>query len=258
MATLSRALTVAGFSFMIALTSACGGANVPANGPGAGGSGPAEVGKLAPALSIQSLDGKRAVSLTSLSGKIAIVDFWATWCEPCKKSLPKLEEIAKQSGGTVEVVGISVDDTRTDVATFAKTQGVSYPIGWDENRTQSRRWRVQRMPSTFILDGTGTVRFVHEAYKDDADLIAKEVAQLANEASASKAKTDVASAPEAVSAAPPAVAAVVPPVVEETPVEPEPEAAPAPKPKAKPAAGKKSAPKKKKPNAAPGGKANGV
>jgi cytochrome c biogenesis protein CcmG, thiol:disulfide interchange protein DsbE len=258
MASLSlRALTVTGFSFMIALTSACGGTVGSANSPSAGGSGPAEVGKPAPALVIQSLDGKRDVTLTSLSGKIAIVDFWATWCEPCKKSLPKLDEIAKQSGGKVEVVGISVDDTRDGVATFAKTQGASYPIGWDENRTQSRRWSVQKMPSTYILDGTGTVRFVHEAYKNDADLIAKEIAQLTNEAAA-KAKTDVASAPEPAPVAAPVVAAVAAPPVEETPAEPEVEAAPAPKPKAKPVAGKKGAPKKKKTSAAPGGKANGV
>lgn len=239
-----RALFFVAVSSMIAATSACGGTANPARGPGQGGSGPGEVGRLAPALSIQSLNGKGAVSLTSLSGKIAIVDFWATWCEPCKKSFPKLEELAKQSGGKVAVVGISVDDTRDGVAAFAKAQGASFAIGWDENHTLARRWSVQKMPTTYILDATGTVRFMHEASRDDTDLIAREIAQLANELSASK--TEVASAPQATAAAPPSpvVAAAAPSAPEETP-EPVSDVAPTTKPKAKPA-GKKSPPPKKK------------
>ena len=203
-----RALAVVGLSFMI---SACGGAFGAAQGPG-------EVGKKAPSLSIQSLNGKGDVSLSSLSGKVTIVEFWATWCEPCKKSLTQLEELRKRSGGNVEVIGISVDDTSSGVEDFAKAQGLSFPIAWDENHSLMFRWSVTEMPATFILDGKGRVRFVHEPdkNKDQADLIAREVAQLTDEGSPSDAKTEVAST---ASSATPRVALAVA-VVDATPATP--------------------------------------
>src|SRR3954471_3110738 len=179
------ALHVVGLSFVIALTSACGGGQKHPSSPSAeGASGIAEVGKPAPALSIQTRNGKGNVSLDSLSGKIAVVDFWATWCGPCKKSFPKLEELAKQNAGKVQVVGISGDDSKDGVADWAKAQGATFPIAWDDNHAIAKTWKVEKMPTTYILDGTGTVRFVHEAYHDgEGDVIGKELAQLSSEPS---------------------------------------------------------------------------
>ena len=230
-----RALAVVGLSLMI---SACAGASGPAHGPG-------EVGKAAPALSIQSVNGKGAVSLSSVTGKVVVVGFFATWSDPCKKSLAQLEELAKQNPGKVEVIGIAVDDTSRGIADFAKAQGVTFPVAWDENHTLMWRWSVEKMPSTFILDSKGNVRFTHDTAKDEADLIAREVAQLTNDGSVSNAKTEVASAPvtapssTGTSSSTLAVAVVEPPAPA---AEPEKEVAPPSKP-AKPAA-KKNAPKK--------------
>jgi peroxiredoxin len=218
------------------MISACAGASGLARGAG-------EVGKAAPALSIQSINGKGAVSLSSASGRIAVVGFWATWCEPCKKSLAQLEELSKRSGGKLDVIGISVDDTSNGVAEFAKAQGLSFPIAWDEHHTLMWRWSVEKMPTTYILDGAGTVRFVHETDKDNADLITREIAQLTNEAPVSNAKTEVASAPVTVSTAPQVAVMDAPPPIEEPAVS-QTEAAPTPKPRAKPASAKKGAAKK--------------
>lgn len=204
-----RALAVVALSLVV---SACGGTLGPARGTG-------EVGKLAPALSIQSLNGKGAVSLDALSGQVAIVQFWATWCEPCKTSLTQLEQLSKQSGGRVLVIGISVDDTPRGVADFAKAQGVSFPIAWDENHTLMWRWSVEKMPSTYVLDGKGTVRFVHETKKnkDDGELIAREVAELTNDGSVSSPKVEVASASVPVPAPPvPSTEATPVAAIEET------------------------------------------
>ena len=214
------------------MISACAGASGPARGPG-------EVGKLAPSLTIQSLNGKGAVSLSSMTGKVAIVQFWATWCETCKKSLTQLEEISKQSGGKVEIIGVSVDDTTRGVADFAKAQGVTFPIAWDENHTLMWRWSIEKMPSTYILDGKGTVRFIHEAGKDDGDLITREVAQLTNDGSVTSPKIEVASASVPVPTAPvavPVTATDAPPATsaEETSAPTQNEVAPTPKPRAKP------------------------
>jgi peroxiredoxin len=180
-----RALAIVGISLMI---SACGSAIGAAQGPG-------EVGKKAPSLAIQSLNGKGAVSLSATTGKVTVVAFWATWCEPCKKSLTQLEELRSRSGGSLEVIGISVDDSPSGVAEYAKAQGLSFPIAWDENRSLMFRWSVAAMPATFILDGKGRIRFVHEPEKnkDPAEVIAREVALLTEEGPTSDAKTEVAS-----------------------------------------------------------------
>lgn len=168
------------------LLAACGGSkNPPPMTPSAeteGKGGPAEIGKPAPDLKVATLNGQGSISLESLSGKIAVVDFWATWCGPCKQSFPKLEELAKQNAGTVQVVGISVDDKADGVADFAKANGATFPVGWDEGHAIASRWNVDKMPTTYILDGTGTVRFIHAGYKDgEADEMAKELATLVSE-----------------------------------------------------------------------------
>jgi cytochrome c biogenesis protein CcmG/thiol:disulfide interchange protein DsbE len=245
-----RALAVVGISLMI---SACGSAVGAAQGPG-------EVGKKAPSLAIQSLNGKGEVSLSATTGKVTVVEFWATWCEPCKKSLTQLEELRTKSGGSLEVIGISVDDSPSGVAEYAKAQGISFPIAWDENRSLMFRWSVAEMPATFILDGKGRIRFVHEPdkNKDQADVITREIALLTDEGSPSYAKTEVASVPStapqrvalavAVSDPTPAAPATPTPAtaVEETSSAAAPsEASPASKTRAKPsAAAKKGAAKK--------------
>jgi thiol-disulfide isomerase/thioredoxin len=198
-----------------------------------------------------------------MSGKVAIVQFWATWCEPCKKSLTQLEQLSKESAGKVEVIGISVDDTPRGVADFAKAQGVSFPIAWDENHTLMWRWSVEKMPSTYVLDGKGTVRFVHETKKnrDDSELIAREVAELTSDGSVSSPKIEVASASVPVPAAPVPVMDAPPPApaIEETSAPSPSEAAATAKPRAKPGAAKKSVTKKPttKKSAAPSNKAAG-
>ena len=181
----TRASAVAGVSFVLAVTSACGGNKKPPMTPSTDGdtkTGPAEVGKAAPDLKMETVNGKGSITLDSLSGKIAVVDFWATWCGPCKQSFPKLEELAKQNSGKVQVIGISVDDKSDGVADFAKANGATFPIGWDDGHTIAGRWKVDTMPTTYILDSTGKVRYIHAGYKDgEAEVIAKELQALASE-----------------------------------------------------------------------------
>jgi thiol-disulfide isomerase/thioredoxin len=243
----TRAGAVAVFALLLTAGMGCGGSTPPATTPSAGGDaagGPAEVGKPAPELKFETVNGKGSVTLESLAGKIAVVDFWATWCGPCKQSFPKLEEIAKQNAGKVQVVGISVDDKADGVADFAKANGATFAVGWDDGHTNAGRWKVETMPTTYILDATGKVRFVHAGYKgEEGDLIAKELATLSSEPSSgsgsSGAKSETATADKP-AVEPEKPAEVAPP--------PEPAAAPA-KPTAKKPPAKKPAakpvPKKK-------------
>ena len=195
----TRASAVVGLTFLLGVTSSCGGGKpmpmTPTEGGGASNDkGPAEVGKAAPDLSVKTVNGKGEVTRDSLAGKVAIVDFWATWCGPCKQSFPKLEELAKQNQGKVQVVGISVDDKADGVADFAKSNGATFAIGWDDGHAIANRWKVDSMPTTYILDSSGTVRYIHAGYHDgEAEIIAKELATLSAEPSSGKAKAETAS-----------------------------------------------------------------
>jgi thiol-disulfide isomerase/thioredoxin len=198
MAFSTRAVATVVLSLSVAAVGGCGGGpKKPANSATSsdGKSGPAEVGKPAPELSVDTVNGKGKVSLESLQGKVAVVDFWATWCAPCKQSFPKLEELSKQNPDKLQIVGIAVDDQVDGVADFAKQNGATFAIAWDNGHSIANRWKVDTMPTTYVLDATGTVRYIHAGYHDDeAEKIAKEVATLSSEAGGSSsskiAKTD--------------------------------------------------------------------
>lgn len=195
-----RMSAAVGFSFVLVVSGGivgCGGSKAESHTAASETGGDhLPVGSPAPDLSIQTINGKGKISNDSLKGKIAVVDFWATWCAPCKTSFPKLEELSKKHSGKVEVVGVSVDDEKGGVADFAKENGATFPIGWDEGHSIAERWKVKSMPTTVILDASGNVRHVHAGFHDDEpELIAKELtALLAEPAPAASPKTEVASA----------------------------------------------------------------
>src|ERR1700733_8484712 len=145
---------LAALSFLLPLLPAvaCGGAakhaESPASGDQAAHTGPAEVEKPAPDLSIQPLNGKGDMRLEGLSGKVVVVDFWATWCAPCRKSFPGLEALAKRHGEKVKVVGVSVNDEPDGITDFTKELGTTFPVGWDKGHSIAERWNVSTMPSS--------------------------------------------------------------------------------------------------------------
>ncbi|AKV03679.1 thioredoxin family protein [Labilithrix luteola] len=111
--------------------------------------------------------GKTKLSLARWKGKVVLVDFWATWCEPCKKSFPKLEALrVKWNASGVEVVGVSEDDDPSSIREFAATHGANFPIMWDKGKSIAGRWRPPNMPTTFVVDKKGVVRFLHLGYHE--------------------------------------------------------------------------------------------
>jgi cytochrome c biogenesis protein CcmG/thiol:disulfide interchange protein DsbE len=125
------------------------------------------VGNPAPAFALQSMNTKGSVSMSSLVGQVVIVDFWGTYCEPCKKSFPKLEELyAKYKGSGLTVVGISEDDEKDGIQAFGSSYGAKFPLVWDETKSVAGKWNPGSMPATFIVDRKGVVRFFHRGYHE--------------------------------------------------------------------------------------------
>jgi thiol-disulfide isomerase/thioredoxin len=111
--------------------------------------------------SISLLDGQKA-KLADYSGKVLIVDLWATWCGPCRQEIPHLVELAKEyKGKGVEVIGLTNENPETDaemVKEFSKVFNINYTIGWADQEMQSGLMRGrQAIPQTLIIGRDGKV-----------------------------------------------------------------------------------------------------
>jgi cytochrome c biogenesis protein CcmG/thiol:disulfide interchange protein DsbE len=115
-------------------------------------------GKSAPEFSLESLDGK-TVRLADYRGKGVLLNFWATWCQPCKIEMPWFEELQREYGTQgLQVVGIAMDDApKEDITKFAKEMGVNYPILLGKESVGDAYGGVQFLPSTFFIDRDGKV-----------------------------------------------------------------------------------------------------
>jgi cytochrome c biogenesis protein CcmG/thiol:disulfide interchange protein DsbE len=92
------------------------------------------------------------VSLSQYQGKPVIVNFWASWCEPCQQETPLLASWYEQQHGHVVLLGLDENDTTANALKFAHAKGVSYPIGFDPNVTAALAYNVDGLPQTFFLN----------------------------------------------------------------------------------------------------------
>ena len=115
------------------------------------------VGKRAPALSLTDMDGNE-VSLEDLRGKPVVVNFWSTWCIPCRQEHPLLEELAKVEG--IQLLGINYKDKPENARRFLGSLGNPYQrVGADTGGRTAIEWGVYGVPETFVVDGEGTIRY---------------------------------------------------------------------------------------------------
>lgn len=157
-----------------------GGANAAGSGPSDASSEGGLVGSAAPDITAEAVTGEGPTSLADASGKVVILDFWATYCAPCKKSFPKYQEMVDQFGGELAVIAVSVDDpedaTKEQLEEFAQETGVKFAIVWDKDKSAAKKYSPPKMPTSFVIDKGGVVRHIHAGYESGEETkIAEEI-----------------------------------------------------------------------------------
>ena len=114
------------------------------------------------------------LSLSGLRGQVVMINFWASWCGPCRQEFPALDQIySKYKPMGFEMVGINVESEKADAERFLGKMPVSFPILFDPDNRVSGSYGVSAMPTTFLVDRQGRLRWQHRAYKpgDEAKYI---------------------------------------------------------------------------------------
>ena len=124
-----------------------------------------DAGAPAPKVPMPGLSAQSAVSLEALRGRVVYVDFWASWCVPCRLSMPALDGLyRKHSGRGLTVVGVNKDVGVAEAQRFLKRVPVSFPLAADAGDQVAKAFEVKAMPSGYLIDRKGVVRHVHHGF----------------------------------------------------------------------------------------------
>lgn len=118
---------------------------------------PVKIGKEAPNFTLTKLDGE-TVSLSSLRGSGVFINFWGTWCEPCKREMPHMEaQYQKMKDNGIEILAVNIAESHLVASTFAERHKLTFPILLDKDRAVMNRYGVTFLPSSFFIDKEGKV-----------------------------------------------------------------------------------------------------
>ncbi|MFG6459423.1 TlpA disulfide reductase family protein [Roseateles sp. BYS96W] len=119
----------------------------------------------APDFTLRTTDGKN-LRLAEQRGRVVLVNFWATWCAPCRQEMPLLNQLyQKYQGSGFTLLGVNVDEDSRNAINVATKLGVSFPVLLDADKAVSKRYDLSSMPSTLLIDRDGKVRYVHRGYQ---------------------------------------------------------------------------------------------
>ena len=115
---------------------------------------------LAPVLNARDLGGTSR-SLADYRGKVVLLNFWASWCPPCLREMPSMERLrVKMAGQPLEIVALASAEGPNDVKAFLSKMNLGFPILLDTDGSNTQRWKVFALPTSFLLDAKGRVRYV--------------------------------------------------------------------------------------------------
>ena len=135
---------------MISGTNACGGGTKTVRS--------AAVGRPAPAFTVSNVrESQPDVSLGQFAGKPLVINFWASWCVPCRREMPAFESVYRRRAGKVAFLGVDRQDARDDALRFLDRTGVTYPSGYDPDGKLDAPYRLRGMPTTVVVAANGTV-----------------------------------------------------------------------------------------------------
>lgn len=116
-------------------------------------------GSETPALTLNDLSG-RAHAIADYRGRVVLVNFWATWCEPCRAEMVSMQRLQERlAGRPFTVLLVNYGEARMRVGEFVKREALGFPVLLDPNQDASRAWRVRVLPSSFLVDAEGRVRY---------------------------------------------------------------------------------------------------
>jgi peroxiredoxin len=125
----------------------------------------APVSQLAPDFTLKSTSGEN-IKLSELRGNVVMINFWASWCGPCRQEMPLLQQLYERYQDLgFTLLGINVDEDSVVADKILKEISVSFPVLYDSRNKVSKRYQVKAMPSTFVIDRDGKVRYLHQGYK---------------------------------------------------------------------------------------------
>lgn len=127
-----------------------------------------EVGAIAPPFTLETSDGE-TIPLEAQRGKVAIINFWATWCVPCRVEMPALETLAARHPDSVTVLGVNVGDSPAAVRAWQRDFSLTFPLLLDPAGTAARDYRLRGQPTTIIVTADG---FIHSILYGPADIAA--------------------------------------------------------------------------------------
>ncbi len=115
-----------------------------------------------PAPDINARDlGGTVKTLADYNGKVVLLNFWATWCPPCQREMPSMERLrVKMAGRPLEIVALDSAEPAADVNAFLSKMKLGFPILLDPDGSNTKRWKVFALPTSFLLDENGRIRFI--------------------------------------------------------------------------------------------------
>ncbi len=123
------------------------------------------IGQAAPDFALKSSSGEN-LRLSEYRGDVVMVNFWATWCGPCRQEMPLLDELySRYERVGFSLLGVNIDDDSRKAMRMVSELGISFPVLFDVRKEVSKLYKVDTMPVTVLSDREGTIRYVHHGYK---------------------------------------------------------------------------------------------